>query len=292
MFRSILAFSMYMRLLILIAIIAFSAPFASAQTDLEKLIATERAFAQTAAEKGTKAAFLEFMAKDAVVFVPERTPAMPYWNGRPESNSLLSWAPNYADVSSNGALGYTTGNWEFRAKGKDDQPSAFGNFVTIWLRQPSGEYRFVVDLGVGHAAPAKYSTDVAPPSVIATLNKDRISAADSANKYFELVRTQGIKKAYSQYAADDVRVFREDRLPEFGKRALLTEAGKKMSNIVMAKRMVFFEADDLAYVTNTYSIPAADGSTESGNFMQVWKFRDGRWQIVLDIFKPVPAKQN
>ena len=281
-----------MRIFILTALIAILSQFALAQTDLEKLIATERAFAQTAADKGTKAAFLEFMAKDAVVYVPERTAAMPYWSGRPESKSLLSWAPNYADISSNGALGYTTGNWEFRAKGKDDQPRAFGDFVTVWLRQPSGEYRFVVDLGVGHAAPAKYSTDVAPPTVKPTLNKDLISAADSANRFFELVRTQGVKKAYSQYAANDVRVFREERPLEFGKKALLTEAGKTMTNITMAKRMVFFEADDLAYVTNTYSIPSEKGSVENGNFMQIWKFRDGRWQIVLDIFKPVPAKQQ
>ena len=33
-----------------------------------------------------------------------------------------------------------------------------------------------------------------------------------------------------------------------------------------------------------------DKSVEKGNYMQIWKFIDGRWQIVLDIFKPVPAK--
>lgn len=292
MFRDILYFSLCMRKLILFAFIAFSWQSIIAQSDLEKLVATERAFAQTAAEKGTKAAFLEFMAGDAVVYVPDRTPARAHWTARPESKSLLSWAPNYADISSNGVLGYTTGNWEFRAKGKDEQPSAFGNFVTIWLRQPSGDYRFVVDLGIGHEAPAKYSTDLTPPTAKRTPNDDRISAADAANKFFELVRTQGIKKAYDQYAANDVRVLRENRLPELGKKALAAEAGKKMMNISIPKRVVFFEADDLAYVTNTYSLPASDGSAENGNFMQVWKFRDGRWQIVLDIFKPVPAKTN
>ena len=291
MFRDILFFALFMRSIFLIAILALLTQVSFAQGDLEKLIANERAFAHAAAEKGTKAAFLEFMAKDAVVYVPERTPAMTYWTGRPESKSLLSWAPNYADVSSNGVLGYTTGNWEFRAKGKDDQPSAFGNFVTVWLRQPSGDYRFVVDLGVVHAAPEKYSIEVAPPAK-ATPNNDRISAADSANKFFEVVRTQGIKKAYDQYAASDVRVFREGQIPVIGKKALTTEAGKRMTNISIPKRVVFFEADDLAYVTNTYSISAGDGFVESGNFMQVWKFRDGRWQIVLDIFKPVPAKKS
>ena len=149
----------------------------------------------------------------------------------------------------------------------------------------------VASLAVAHAAPEKYSVELTPTTT-ATPNKDRISAADSANKFFEVVRTQGIKKAYNQYAASDVRVFREGQLPALGKKALTAEAGKRMTKISIPKRVVFFEADNLAYVTNTYSISAGDGSVENGNFMQVWKFRDGRWQIVLDIFKPVPAKKN
>src|SRR5215203_552718 len=90
---------------------------ADAQADLEKLVQTERAFAQLAADKGTRAAFLENMSDDAVLFLPDKVNGKPYWLGRPESQGLLSWSPNYADVSSNGLIGYTTGNWEYRAKG-------------------------------------------------------------------------------------------------------------------------------------------------------------------------------
>ena len=47
----------------------------AAQSDLDKMIETEHAFAQMASDKGTKAAFLEYMAPDAVVFEPGKVNA-------------------------------------------------------------------------------------------------------------------------------------------------------------------------------------------------------------------------
>src|SRR4051812_7995004 len=81
-----------------------------------QLVDTEHEFAARAARVGTKPAFLAFMTDDAVVFTPDRTNARQFWTKRqPKAGTLLSWAPNFADVSSSGALGYTTGNWEFRS---------------------------------------------------------------------------------------------------------------------------------------------------------------------------------
>lgn len=274
-------------LLILAAILALSV---YAQSDLEKLVETERSFAKMAGEQGTKAAFLEYMAPDAVVFVPDKANARSVWTARQESVSLLSWAPNFADISSNGILGYTTGNWEYRAKGRYDEPTAFGNFITIWLRQPSGQYRWVVDIGVGHAARDKYSTDLMPPPGFRAAAKPK-SAAEFANGFFNSA-TQGLKKAYERYAADDVIYFREGSRPGQGRKTLVSEAGKNKSSIAFAKRSVFFETTDLAYVTNTYQAAGENGVTEKGNSMQIWKFRDGRWQIVLDILKSIPEKQS
>lgn len=255
----------------------------------ESLINTEISFAKTAAEKGTRTAFLEFMADDSVVFVPEKVSGKAYWTSRPESKGLLSWAPNYADVSSNGILGYTTGNAEYRAKGKDDVPSWFGEFVTIWLRQPGGSYKFVLDIGVDHGKPERYSTNVStPPASDHDLNSKGISAADSANGFFETAHRDGLKKAYELYSADDVRFFRENSFAGLGRRSLISDGSKKKATIKFAKRSVFFQSADLAYVTNTYQYVGV--AAESGNFMQVWKLRKGKWQIVLDVFKPVPPK--
>jgi hypothetical protein len=75
-----------------------------------------------------------------------------------------------------------------------------------------------------------------------------------------------------------------------GKGKLLSFIRKGKTSTKLAKRTVFFQSADLAYVTNTYSQTKENGSTENGNYLQIWKLIDGRWQIVLDIFKPIPQK--
>src|ERR1044071_4907397 len=124
--------SPFMSIKLAVLLILFASFSLFAQSDLDKLVETERSFAKIALEKNTRAAFLEFMSSDALIFVPDRANAREYWTARPENTSALVWAPNYGDISSSGILGYTTGNWEFRPKGISDQPSAFGNFVTVW----------------------------------------------------------------------------------------------------------------------------------------------------------------
>jgi ketosteroid isomerase-like protein len=280
-----------MKLWISLLILAVSATIAVAQTDFDKLVDTERSFAKTAGDRGSKAAFLEFMAPDAVVFVPDKTTARLYWQGRPESDAFLLWAPNYADISANGILGYTTGNWEYRPKGKADEPTAFGEFVTVWLRQPSGQFRWVVDIGIGHSSLGKYRTDLTPPPASGPA-PGLTSAAEYANGFFNMAAIQGLKKAYERYAADDVRCFREDLPPGQGKKMLVSLADKSKENVTFAKRSMFFETADLAYVTNTYQTNNNGTTVEKGNSMQVWKFRNGRWQIVLDILKKLPEKQS
>ena len=273
-------------------LLVFNASALWAQADLDKLVATERAFAKAAQNKGTRAAFLEFMAGDGVVFVPAKTGAKTFWTARPESTSALIWAPNYGDISANGILGYTTGNWEFRAKGRSDGPSAFGNFVTVWLRQPSGEFRWVIDIGVSHAKPEKYSEQFTPPKSTGAGNPKHISAADSANGFYEMVAKQGIQKAYAAFADEDVRFFRENEMPSVGKKRLIDRIKRDKGIVAIPKRNIFFESADIAYVNDSYVFTPTSGSPVTGNFLQIWKLIDGRWKIVLDIFKPVPQNLN
>jgi ketosteroid isomerase-like protein len=274
-----------------IVVILFSI-CAVAQSDLEKLVSTERSFAKTALDKNTRDAFLEFMSSDAVVFVPDRTVAKPFWTARPVTTSALVWAPNFGDISSNGILGYTTGNWEFRAKGKTDEPSGFGNFVTVWVRQPSGQYRWVVDIGVTHARPEKYTDEFARTSTTAFTASNIPSAADSANRFYEMASKQGLQKAYSIYADSDVRFFRENEFPAHGRSALIDRIKKDKGVYAFPKRSVFFESADIAYANNSYTFTPENGPIENGNFLEIWKYSDGKWKIVLDIFKPVPQKAS
>ena len=279
-----------MKFLKVICVLAFSFCVAAAQSDLQNLVQTERAFAALATESGIKAAFLKYMSDDAVLFQPNKVGGKQYWQSRPASEAMLTWAPNYADVSSNGILGYTTGNWEFRPKGKDDAQVAFGEFVTVWQRGQDGRYKFNVDIGISHDKPVKYSTELASPAYPASPNDKNTSAADTANNFFELVGQRGLAKAYQTYAAKEIRSFREGEVPMLGKNRLLSYVKNAKTRTTLTKRAVFFGSADIAYVTNTYNQTKTDNSAEKGNFMQIWKLIDGRWQIVLDIFKPVPDK--
>src|SRR5438105_5186774 len=112
------------------------------------LVEMEHAFAQAAATKGTRDAFLEFLADDGIIFQPGPVNGKKFWSERPSRKGLLSWEPIFADVSRAGDLGYTTGPWEFRPNGPDDQPIAFGQYFTIWKKQRDGSWKAVLDRGV------------------------------------------------------------------------------------------------------------------------------------------------
>src|SRR5205085_10609826 len=112
------------------------------------LVEMEHAFAQAAATKGTRDAFLEFLADDGIIFQPGPVNGKKFWSERPSRKGLLSWEPIFADVSRAGDLGYTTGLWEFRPNGPDAQPGAFGQYFTIWKKQRDGSWKAVLDRGV------------------------------------------------------------------------------------------------------------------------------------------------
>lgn len=256
-----------------------------AQTDIQKLVDTEHAFASAAAAKGTRSAFLEYLADDGLVFTPDVTNGKTFWTARAASSSLLSWAPNYADISSNGLLGYTTGNWEYRAKGKDDAPGAFGDFITLWLRQPDGKYKFVVDIGVSHDKPEKYSTEWTTFS--SGGSKKSAPTGEAATQFYQLEAAKGMAKAYKKFAAENLRSYREGKPPFLGKSVALKLLSDDRSTVTFAKRSSTFTADDISYNLNTYTKTQGGKEIEKGNFLQIWKFFDGKWQIVLDIFKPI-----
>src|SRR5690606_24412171 len=69
------------------AIIIGLAVSVSAQTDLEKVVAAERAFASAAGERGVKAAFLDHMADGAVLYMPDRVIGKDWWRTQEDWDS-------------------------------------------------------------------------------------------------------------------------------------------------------------------------------------------------------------
>lgn len=259
------------------------------QTSLQKIVDTEKAFAALAAEKGTKAAFLANMTDDALIFNPGRLNGKVFWNARPESKSLLSWEPNYADVNFDGSVGYTTGNWEFRQT-KGNEPVGFGEFITVWLRQSDGGFKFVVDIGISHAKPSKYSTDWIKTKSKPDANKRNVSADTSIMLFTETVSKRGFAASLKTYAAGDIRLFREEQPPFIGKADAMSQAEREKGNLEYERFGTVSTYGNFAFFVKEYTFKDTNEKMEKGNAVQIWKFIGGKWRIVLDILKPVPAK--
>ncbi len=254
---------------------------ACAQTAVQKIIDTEHAFARRSLEVGPPQSFVEFMTDDAWVFNPDVMKGKPYWAAQKVDESILEWAPNFADAASDGSFGYTTGNWQYRGK-KGADATAFGEFNTIWVKQTDGSYKWLVDVGTGHDKPIAYSTAVATPPLSGGRHPsppqfDMSTFDDRAGK--------DAQKAYGAFASENIRMIRRAKLPILGAAAVRNEIFGKMT---FGATIATQRASDMAFVLRPYTL-----GDEKGNQLEVWKYdhKLAGWVIVLDVLKPVPAKQ-
>src|SRR5215211_2686440 len=127
---------------------------AQAQTPLQDMVRTEQAFSRMAAETNTRDAFMAFIADDGLLFRPGAVNGKKWMQEHPVPPSgkhpLLAWQPAFAGMSAAGDLGFTTGPWEAKPDVKDEKPSGYGHFVTVWKKQSDGTWKLVVDLGISH----------------------------------------------------------------------------------------------------------------------------------------------
>ena len=133
--------------LLLIAWLAVSSVRAD---DFDDMVAAERAFAADAGARSTRAAFLAALADDGLVFAPGPSNGQRVWDLRAENKNRLEWAPELAEISASGDLGYTSGPWRFTPAGAE-KPAAFGHFFTIWRKGGDGKWKVLIDHRIGHA---------------------------------------------------------------------------------------------------------------------------------------------
>ncbi len=278
-----------MKLIAAAVLVIVSAFLANAQSpDARKIYDTEKAFERTVAEKGIKAGFIELMAPSGIIFRPGPVNARESFASRPDSPAALLWNPVWIEVSSNGLLAYSIGNSIFKPKGKDDSNEIYGHYLSIWSRQPNGDYLALLDTGINHDKPSSIPTEWKSPN-LGELNEKKISAADSTTGFWETVEKVGSVKAYKTYLADDAIVMRSGKQPFFGKKSAVSFIESQQPRIRFPKRKSFIESADLAYVYNTYSlVDKAGAEIENGNYVQVWKFRKGKWLIAAEVWVAAP----
>lgn len=278
---------------------------------LQSMVDTERAFARMSEEQGTRPAFISFIADDGILFRPTAVKGKQWMTEHPlppsDKRPLLSWQPTFADVARAGDMGYTTGPWEYKADIHDAKPVAFGNFLTVWKKQPDGSWKFAIDLGISNPQPTAAATPwQLPNNYQQAAAGRRIDVESEPNALLARERefsnasaTRGAQQAFDAYAADDVRVFRNDKLPLVGKTAAATALPE--SPIGWTWEPAFADVSqsgDLGYTYGTYEITKKDSrpktpkmpqKVEVGNYYRIWKKQGDTWKVVADLLDPLPG---
>jgi len=299
------------RIILCLSVLAFSCGlFFSAEAQktksadaLTQMVATERAFSQMSAEKGTREAFAAFIADDGILFRPRAVVGKKWMQEHPlppsNTHPFLNWQPVYAFMSRSGDLGYTTGPWQYKNDVKDVKPSAFGNFMTIWKKQTDGNWRFVVDLGISNPEPKTveepaFSTAPSANFKVVDVDEARTALLNEEREFSKASADLGAAEAFLSNADVGVRVYREGKMPIVGRAA----GAKAMypPTTVWTWTPSFADvsrAGDLAYSFGTYELRDKKTSaiTESGNYARVWKSVAGMWRVVIDVANPVKEGQ-
>ncbi len=196
-------------------------------------------------------------------------------------------------MAASGDFGYTTGPWEARPDIKDEKPSAYGHFVTVWKKQPDGSWKFVVDLGISHPQSGgpltlwepidKKSKRKVVHINVAAARKDLLKH-DRA--YAQASLKEGMVKAFNSYSTPDVRLYR--------KAACQRTTAKLPSPCWLRQptgQVTWTPIDgdvsssgDLGYTHGTYEITDAEKKvTERGSYVRIWRGFGHEWRIVLDV---------
>ncbi|MBI3653468.1 MAG: nuclear transport factor 2 family protein [Acidobacteria bacterium] len=268
---------------------------------LDEVVEAERAFARASVAKGIRDSFIEFFADDGINFLPHPTNTKEAFSKRPAKPSpyRLDWHPITADVSQSGDLGYTTGPYTL----VDTQTNKLieqGYYFSIWKKQRDGQWKVIVDCGIEtKQEPAeKYFTAARP------LNRKVFKAKGSPElireellkvdrEFATMAQQAGTDKAYFALVTDEVRIFRDSRLPMLGASAF--RAYLAQNRCAMTSEPITAEvaaSNDFGYTYGRYESQFADAhKPEKGYYVRTWK-RDakGHWKIVVETLTRLPAE--
>ena len=291
----------FARIVLVLTLALLAAPGAAhaASPALASLVEAERAFSAASVEKGVRQSFLTFLAPDAIVFrpLPVNGPASMHLRADTRTPTLV-WEPAYAEVSAAGDLGVTTGPWEQRPM-PFAPPDAFGQFISVWKKQPNGKWRVAVDIGTSHARPERGvgSGDLqygptgtrvaagAAPADLRALDRELSRA----------MRAAGRSGAYATRATDDVRFNRDEAMPVVGlsaARARLDSVPGYVSYRPAGRRLA--ASGDLGCTWGRAEEFAGAGArADSSVYLHVWRRgAAGGWKLALEVLNPLPKPRR
>jgi ketosteroid isomerase-like protein len=284
-----------MRRLLVLWLIALGAAGALVRAEspaeaVKALVDAERKFFQTGQEKGTRAAFLEFLAPDGIVFRPGPVNGQEVWSKRTETGLDLVWEPVFASIAESADFGYDTGPSKWRAKKSDEKFSGFGHFISIWKKQKDGSWKVALDCGIENLEPnSKDTLRLVTPTNDA---RGTLKSLVEAQTAFIATAKLDFTKAFREFGSDEARLYRNGSFPTVGKEAGAKLLGSEQAGVAMEiMKSDMSRSGDLAYDYGGYSDTRAQPAV-AGHFLQIWQTdATGAWKLVLDWQQALPTQK-
>lgn len=270
---------------------------------LDTLVAAERAFAADAVARGIRASFLAAFADDGISFEPRPEHTRAELLKQPEAETPrrveLDWHPVWADVSSAGDLGYTTGPYVLRDLGPAHRPDRHGYYFSIWKKQADGSWKVALDAGIGTPEPGDETSEPsyrpAPQAgrPVAPLSPRHRAAGDAlrareADLASALRERGGV--ALADFASPEARLHLDGAFPHLGKDALrsaLADAPAPEAVELLGDGLA--ASGELGYTWGRADF--ADGT--AGYFVRVWRRgEDGEFRVTLEWANSVPKPKT
>ncbi|MFD2246580.1 YybH family protein [Pontibacter ruber] len=238
---------------------------------LESMANAERAFSAASVKNGIKAAFLENLADDAIVFLPGPVNGKEGYGKQPESPAKLSWYPAYADISASPDWGYTTGPYELRPKPEDEKPTGAGFYLSVWKKQADGKWKVAVDMG------NSFSPDLIKKVVYQPTPPAKGKAAKGTEAQLlqqDTATTQAYHPETIVYRAGVYPYHFKEKTTKSETDVTYTTLGHDIS-----------PAADMAFTYGSYTRGSGE-QAESGYYLKVWKVLEGKWQLAAHNLVP------
>jgi ketosteroid isomerase-like protein len=123
------------------------------------IAAADSAFADAGSLLGTPMAFAGAAAEEAVIFAGPELVVGPdaikeFFDA--QQGTSLNWHPVYAFAAPSADLGFSIGESVATSRGQSGAAvQRFGKYLTIWRRQPNGDWKYVADGGNSRPSPVE-----------------------------------------------------------------------------------------------------------------------------------------
>jgi hypothetical protein len=247
-----------------------------AQKNIEGLIRAEKNFAAYSVDHGTKAAFLKFLDSNGIVF-NQGKPAngIEVWIKREDRPGVLNWYPTRAEIAGSGDFGYTTGPFTLRIPGTDSVV-ARGQYSTVWHLTRNGEWKFLVDLGVGNTPSEEDTTIQRMGAHLKTKTGSLATMLKAENDFIQDLKVS-VQEAYEKYLSGEARLNRNGLAPQ--ERNFDANSYQQQKNTLILGSGIA-PSLDLGYVFGSTTI---NGKTD--NYMRIWRLEKEGWKMVLEVLR-------